>query len=46
MLKMKKVSSKESKGVGLAIIDLLEDWKSYLKTITVDNEKSLQTTLR
>jgi hypothetical protein len=34
MLKMKKVSSKESKGVGSAIIDLLEDWKPYLKTIT------------
>ncbi|WP_157609441.1 IS30 family transposase [Psychroflexus torquis] len=39
MLKMKKVSSKESKGVGAAIIDLLEDWKPYLKTITVDNGK-------
>jgi IS30 family transposase len=39
MLKMKKIPSKESKGVGLAIIDLLEDWKPYLKTITADNGK-------
>ena len=39
MLRVKKVSSKKPKGVGLTIIDLLEDWKPYLKTITADNEK-------
>nr|WP_157609390.1 IS30 family transposase [Psychroflexus torquis] len=39
VLKMKKVSSKESKGEGLAIIDLLEGWKPYLKTITAGNGK-------
>lgn len=36
---MKKNLSKESKVVGLAIIDLLEDWKPYLITITADNGK-------
>jgi IS30 family transposase len=41
MLKMKKVPSKESKVVGIAIIDLIEDWKPYLRTITTDDEKEL-----
>lgn len=39
MLKMKKVKSKESGIVTDAIIELLEDWKPYLKTMTADNGK-------
>ena len=39
MLKMKKVNSKESKIVCSAINELLEEWKSYLHTITSDNGK-------
>lgn len=39
MLKMKKVSSKESVVVTKAINEILEDWKPYLYTITADNGK-------
>lgn len=39
MLKMKKVSSKESAVVTRAINQLLEDWIPYIHTITADNGK-------
>ena len=39
MLKMKLVKSKEAKQVTQAIINELEEWKSFLKTITADNGK-------
>jgi len=39
MLLMRKVKSKESNVVTKAIIELLEDWKPYLNTITADNGK-------
>lgn len=39
MLKMKKVSSKESAVVTRAINQLLEDWMPYIHTITADNGK-------
>lgn len=39
MLKMKKVPSKEAAVVGNAIVELLEEWKPFLKTITADNGK-------
>lgn len=37
MLKMKKVNVKEAKVVCDTIIDLLEDWQPYIKTMTADN---------
>jgi len=37
MLKMKKVNVKEAKAVCDLIIELLEDWQPYIKTITADN---------
>jgi IS30 family transposase len=39
MLKMRKVSSKESEVVSKAIVDELQDWIPYLYTITADNGK-------
>jgi IS30 family transposase len=39
MLKMKKVASKEATVVTIAINEILEDWKPYLRTITADNGK-------
>ena len=39
MLKMKKVESKESELVKQATIELLENWKPFLHTITSDNGK-------
>jgi len=39
MLKIKKVSSKESVVVTKAINEILEDWKPYLYIITDDNGK-------
>ncbi|TXD54917.1 IS30 family transposase [Polaribacter sp. IC066] len=39
MLKMKKVASKQADVVTRAIIELLEDWKPYLFTVTADNGK-------
>ena len=39
MLKMQLVESKESKVVTQAIINMLEDWKPYIKTMTADNGK-------
>jgi IS30 family transposase len=39
MLKMKKVASKESSVVTVAINNLLEEWMPYLHTITADNGK-------
>ena len=39
MLKMTKVASKESAVVTKAIVELLDDWKPFLKTITADNGK-------
>lgn len=38
-LKMVKVPSKEQKVVTEAVIDLLEDWKPFVKTLTFDNGK-------
>lgn len=39
MLKMRKVRSKQAKEVAKAMVQELEDWKPYLKTITADNGK-------
>ena len=39
MLKIRKVKSKQADEVGRAIVDELEDWKPYIKTITADNGK-------
>ena len=39
MLKMKKVESKQAPVVTRAIIELLDDWKPYIRTITADNGK-------
>ncbi len=39
MLKMKKVESKKAEPVSDIIIEMLQDWKSYIKTITSDNGK-------
>ncbi len=39
MVKIRKVGSKEAKTVSKTIIEALEDWKPYLKTITADNGK-------
>lgn len=39
MLKMKYVSSKRAKQVGDVIINQLEEWKPFIKTITSDNGK-------
>jgi transposase, IS30 family len=39
MLKMRKVNSKQAIEVGEAMIEELEDWKPYIKTITADNGK-------
>ena len=38
MLKMTKISSKKAKVVCHAIIDQLQPWKPFIKTITSDNE--------
>jgi len=38
-LKIRKVPSKESKVVSQAIVEELQDWKPYIKTITADNGK-------
>jgi IS30 family transposase len=39
MLKMKLVKTKEAKVVKEAVIELLEDWKPFIHTITSDNGK-------
>lgn len=39
MLKMRRVKSKQAKMVGEAMVEELEDWKPYIKTITADNGK-------
>lgn len=39
MLKMRKVESKDTNLVSKAIVEALEDWKPYLKTLTSDNGK-------
>lgn len=39
MLKMRKVKSKQAIEVGEALVEELEDWKPYIKTITADNGK-------
>ncbi len=39
MLKMKKVSKKDAKSVANLIIEELQDWSAYIKTITSDNGK-------
>jgi transposase, IS30 family len=39
MLKMRKVNSKQAIEVGEAMIEELEDWKPYIKTIKADNGK-------
>jgi IS30 family transposase len=39
MLKMKKIESKEAEIVKIAAIELLENWKPFLHTITSDNGK-------
>ena len=39
VLKMRKVPSKESKVISKAIVNELQDWSPYIKTITADNGK-------
>lgn len=39
MLKMRKVKSKQAIEVGEALVEELEEWKPYIKTITADNGK-------
>jgi len=39
MLRMKKVETKEAPIVAAAAIELLQEWKPYLFTITADNGK-------
>ncbi|SEB04391.1 hypothetical protein SAMN05443667_116108 [Flavobacterium gillisiae] len=39
MVRMKKIKSKESELVKQMTIELLQNWKSYLFTITSDNGK-------
>jgi IS30 family transposase len=39
MLQMKKIESKDAEIVKKATIELLENWKPFLKTITSDNGK-------
>lgn len=39
MLKMRKIEAKESVLVEAAAIEMLQDWKGFLKTITSDNGK-------
>lgn len=39
MVKIAKVASKEAKVVSKAIIESLNDWLPYIKTITADNGK-------
>lgn len=39
MLKMSKVSSKKAEEVSKVIIEELQDWKPYIKTMTADNGK-------
>lgn len=39
MLKMTKVTSKRAEEVSKAIVDELQQWKPYIKTITADNGK-------
>jgi transposase, IS30 family len=39
MLKMAKIDSKEARVVEQKIIEILEDWKPFLQTITSDNGK-------
>lgn len=39
MLKMKKVASKQAEQVSNTIVELLEEWRPYIKTITADNGK-------
>jgi IS30 family transposase len=39
MLKMKRVDTKESRPVADAIIEELQEWKPFIKTITADNGK-------
>jgi IS30 family transposase len=42
ILRMKIIKAKESELVKQAAIELLENWKPYLFTITSDNGKNLQ----
>ena len=39
MLKMKKVTSKQAEQVSNTIIELLDEWRPYIKTMTADNGK-------
>jgi IS30 family transposase len=39
MMKMRKVKSKEADVVSNAIMECLDDWKPYIKTLTADNGK-------
>ena len=39
VLKMKKAKSKEAKVINRIIVELLEEWKPYIQTITSDNGK-------
>lgn len=39
MLKMKKVASKQAEQVSNTIVELLDEWRPYIKTMTADNGK-------
>ena len=39
MVKIRKVESKEAVGIEKAVIEALQDWKPFLRTITSDNGK-------
>ena len=39
MLKMKKVSSKDTKAITSAINEILKYWTAYINTIKADNRK-------
>jgi IS30 family transposase len=39
MLKMKKLNGKDAKELALATVDILQEWKPFLHTITADNGK-------
>lgn len=39
MLKMKKLNGKDAKELAIATVDILQEWKPFLHTITADNGK-------
>ena len=39
MLKMKKLNGKDAKELAIETVDILQEWKPFLQTITADNGK-------